>query len=157
MSLATAIILTWTSLGMLGKRTVWNILWVLVSVISGSLIFASVHIVANAMAFFTVESSGFSWLAWTVDEFTRYPADIYDRVTRTVITWILPVAFASFYPAQLFFENGYLETDGLGYPRCGCAYFHGGLPVLEYSSQSLSRSRALTCGPGSLKSMHIFT
>ncbi len=114
--LATAIILTWTSLGMLGKRTVWNILWVLVSVISGSLIFASVHIVANAMAFFTVESSGFSWLAWTVDEFTRYPADIYDRVTRTVITWILPVAFASFYPAQLFFENGYLKRTALATP-----------------------------------------
>ncbi|MGI6633187.1 MAG: ABC transporter permease [Bacillota bacterium] len=114
--LATAIILVWTSLGMLGQRTAGNILWVLLSVISGSLIFASMHIVGNSMAFFTVESSGFSRLAWTVDEFTRYPADIYGKGIRTLITWVIPVAFASFYPAQLIFGNGRLVRFALATP-----------------------------------------
>jgi len=104
--LVTAVILVWTSLGMLGQRTVANLLWVLVSVLSGMVIFASVHIVANAMAFFTVESSGFTRLAWTVDEFTRYPADIYGKDLRRLLTWVIPVSFASFYPAQLIFRNG---------------------------------------------------
>lgn len=125
--LLTAVILVWTSLGMLGQRTVWNILWVLVAAVSGSLIFASMHIVGNAMAFFTIESSGFTTLAWTVDEFTRYPADIYGKGVRTLITWVIPVAFASFYPAQLVFGNDALVRMALATPVVAvvtfvCAY-----------------------------------
>lgn len=126
--LLTALILIWTSLGMLGRRTVWNILWILVAGMSGSLIFASMHIVGNAMAFFTIESSGFTSLAWAVDEFTRYPADIYGKGVRTVITWLIPVAFASFYPAQLVFGNGALMRMALATPvialvTFACAYW----------------------------------
>jgi ABC-2 type transport system permease protein len=114
--LVTAIMLVWISLGMLGQRTVWAILWVLLSVISGSLIFASMHLVGNAVSFFTIESSGFSRLAWTMDEFTRYPADIYGKTTRTIITWVLPVAFASFYPAQLVFGNEQMKWMAVATP-----------------------------------------
>lgn len=103
--LATAMFLVWTSLGMLGRRSAWTLLWALASAVSGSLIFASMHIVGNSIAFFTVESSGFTHLAWTMDEFTRYPADIYGKGVQALITWVLPVAFASFYPAQLIFGN----------------------------------------------------
>ncbi len=111
--LVTAIILVWTSLGMLGQRTAANLLWVAISALSGMLIFASVHIIANAMSFLTVESSGFSRLAWTVDEFTRYPSDIYGKGLRTLLTWVVPVTFASFYPAQLVFRNGELMRIAL--------------------------------------------
>jgi len=106
--LIAAVILVWTSLGMLGQRTVANLLWIAVSAVSGMLIFASIHIVGNAMSFMTIESRGFTSLAWTMDEFTRYPADIYGKGLRTLITWVIPVAFASFYPAQLIFRNGQL-------------------------------------------------
>lgn len=123
--LATAVMLIWISLGMLGQRTAWSILWVLLSVVSGSLIFASMHIVGNAVAFFTIESRGFTTLAWTVDEFTRYPADIYGRTTRTIITWVLPVAFASFYPAQLLFGNGQMKRMALATPVVAILTFVG--------------------------------
>lgn len=123
--LITAIILVWTSLGMLGQRTAANLLWVAISVLSGMLIFASVHIVANAMSFLTVESSGFTRLAWTVDEFTRYPADIYGKGLRTLLTWVIPVAFASFYPAQLIFRNGQLMRIALVTPLIAALTFAG--------------------------------
>lgn len=103
---AVSIYLMWTSLGMLGQRTPSNALWLLISGLSGSLIFASIHIVANATAFFTIESRGISDLAWAMDEFTRYPTDMYGRGIRTLSTWLIPIAFASFYPAQLIFGDG---------------------------------------------------
>ena len=103
---AVSVYLMWTSLGMLGQRTAANLLWLLVAGISGSVIFASVHIVANATAFFTVEARGITALAWSMDEFTRYPADMYGRGVHALITWLVPVAFAAFYPAQLVFGNG---------------------------------------------------
>jgi ABC-2 type transport system permease protein len=102
----TSIILIWTSLGMLGQRTMSNMLWVVVAGLSGSLIFVAVRIAATAMAFMTVSSRGFMNLSWTVDEFSRYPADIYGKGVRTLITWMIPVAFASFYPAQLILGGG---------------------------------------------------
>jgi len=114
--LATALILIWTSLGALGRRTLPNLLWVFVSGLSGSLIFASMHLLGNAVAFFTVDSRGFGSLAWTVDEFSRYPADIYGKGVQTLITWIIPVAFASFYPAQLIFGTGSLRWTALSTP-----------------------------------------
>lgn len=110
--LAVSIYLVWTSLGMLGQRTTLNILWMLVAGISGSLIFASIHMVANATAFFTVVNTGMTQLAWDLDEFTRYPADIYGKGLRTLLTWAVPVAFASFYPAQLVFGDGKLAAMG---------------------------------------------
>lgn len=72
---------------------------------------------------FTIESSGFSRLAWTVDEFTRYPADIYGRVTRTLITWVVPVAFASFYPAQLLFDTERMKWMALAAPAVAILTF----------------------------------
>lgn len=104
--LAVSIYLVWASLGMLGQRTAAHLLWVLLAGISGSFIFASIHIVANATAFLTVESRGMTQLAWSLDEFTRYPTDVYGKGVRALITWIVPVAFASFYPAQLVFGDG---------------------------------------------------
>ncbi len=125
--LVTSVILLWNSLGMLGERTAWNILWVILAGVSGSLIFASMHILGNAMALFTIDSRGFTSLAWTVDEFTRYPADIYSKGVQTLITWIVPVAFASFYPAQLIFGDGRMMRFALATPLVAvvtfaCAY-----------------------------------
>ena len=111
--LLTAVALVWTSLGMLGHRTVANVFWCLLASVSGSLIFASIHAVCNGMAFFTVETGGFSQLAWTTDEFSRYPADIYGKGVRALITWVIPVAFASFYPAQVILGEGRLRLIGL--------------------------------------------
>ena len=121
--LLTAIIMLWTSLGMLGQRTVPNLLWLLVAGISGSLIFASMHIVGNAMAFLTIDSRGFTDLAWTVDEFTRYPADIYGRGVQALITWVIPVGFASFYPAQLIFGDGQMMKMALATPLVAALTF----------------------------------
>ncbi|MGE5578468.1 MAG: ABC transporter permease [Bacillota bacterium] len=120
---ATAVILIWTSLGMLGQRTWLNVGWLVVAGISGSVIFAGIRLVAAAMSFLTVQSRGFMDLSWTVDEFTRYPADIYGKGVRTVITWAIPVAFASFYPAQLIFGDGRLRAYALATPLVAIATF----------------------------------
>lgn len=121
--LLTAIVLMWTSLGMLGQRTVGNALWLLVAGAAGSVIFASARLMAAGMSFMTVNSSGFMSLSWIVDEFTRYPADIYRKGVRAVITWVIPVAFASFYPAQLIFGNERMRGLALATPIIAIAAF----------------------------------
>lgn len=121
--LVTAIILVWTSLGMLGRRSLGCILWALLSAISGSIILVSFHIVGNAMAFFVIEASGFTTLAWTMDEFTRYPIDIYGKRIGTILTWVLPVAFVSFFPAQAIIDGGLLSPRSLLSPLVAAITF----------------------------------
>lgn len=121
--LAVSIYPMWTSLGMLGARTWPNLLWLLIAGLSGSVIFASVHIVANATAFFTIETRGVGSLAWAMDEFTRYPADMYGKGVRTLITWLVPVAFASFYPARLVFSEGRMAAMARLTPLVAAATF----------------------------------
>jgi len=97
--------LIWVSLGMLGKRDPMSVLWVFASAVAGSVIHASVHIIANATAFYVVQNRGIAGLAWTLDEFSRYPLDIYHKGIRAFLTWLAPFGFASFYPAQAIFNN----------------------------------------------------
>ncbi len=131
--LITAGILIWTSLGMLGKKTSLGILWALSSGIFGSLIFASIHIAANGVSFFTVENSGFTSLAWTLDEFSRYPRDIYGKTARVVITWVFPVAFASFFPAQLLFQDNSMVLWALGTPFVAALTLAAALRFWEFA------------------------
>ena len=131
--LAVALYLIWTALGSLGQRTFANCLWILVAGLSGMLIFASLHLLANATAFFTVEARGASLLAWQLDEFTRYPADMYDRAVKNLITWVIPVAFASFYPAQVIFENARLAALARLTPVVAMACFSGAKAFWDYA------------------------
>ncbi len=121
--LLTAAILVWVALGALGRRTALNLLWCVFSAMSGSIIFASIHMVCNATAFFTVQIGGMQSLAWTMDEFSRYPADIYGRTVRAIVSWVVPVAFASFYPAQAIIGEGSLKRLALLVPLVSAATF----------------------------------
>ena len=131
--LSVSVYLIWTSLGLLSQRTLANCLWTLAAGLSGMLIFASVHIVANATAFFTVETRGAAALAWTLDEFTRYPADVYDKAIRNFITWVVPVAFASFYPAQMIFGDGRMAALARLTPVAAIVCFSGARIFWNYA------------------------
>jgi ABC-2 type transport system permease protein len=41
-------------------------------------------------------------LAWKVREFAPYPMSIFDGIFRFAFTFILPIGFIAFYPAQFF-------------------------------------------------------
>ena len=96
--------LIWVSLGMLGMRTVANLAWAVIAAISGGIIYTSVHLIANTMSFFTIENRAITVLAWVLDGFTRYPLDIYGRGIRSLLTWVIPFGFVSFYPAQAILQ-----------------------------------------------------
>jgi ABC-2 type transport system permease protein len=41
-------------------------------------------------------------LAWKLREFSPYPMNIFDGAFRIAFTYIIPIGFIAFYPAQLF-------------------------------------------------------
>lgn len=76
-------------------------------VISGGAIFGAIHVMTSISSFWIVNSVEFMWAFIQVHEFAQYPITIYNKYIKGLLTWILPYAFTSFYPANYFIDKGY--------------------------------------------------
>jgi ABC-2 type transport system permease protein len=73
-----------------------------VAIVSASLVLISIAVMAGSSAFWLVNSYPVLALAWKVREFAPYPMSIFDGIFRFAFTFILPIGFIAFYPAQFF-------------------------------------------------------
>lgn len=78
-------------------------LWVLVIVACGSAIYFAIHLAFNTSGFWIVQSTPFGQMAWELDRFTTYPMTVYAPVLRFILTWLIPLGFVAFYPAEALF------------------------------------------------------
>jgi ABC-2 type transport system permease protein len=116
----------------------------IVGLASGIAIFFAIFVLAAAFCFWTVEGKEathvFSYGGVTLVE---YPLDIYADWLRRFATFILPLAFVSYYPALYLLGR----PDPLGLPDwarlasplaalmlCTCAYFGWSVGVKHYQS-----------------------
>jgi ABC-2 type transport system permease protein len=77
-----------------------NLGYLLLTTLTGGIIFISLHLISASSAFWIVESRPLTQIVHLPHEFAFYPLDIYHRSIRTALTWVLPYGFASFYPAS---------------------------------------------------------
>ncbi|MEI7475092.1 MAG: ABC-2 family transporter protein [bacterium] len=78
-------------------------------VISGGVILASINLITATAGFWTVNSHIVMESVATLQEFALYPILIYPKFIGFILTWIIPYAFASFYPASYFLHKGLLS------------------------------------------------
>ncbi len=75
---------------------------------------------------------------YTFSDFAKYPATVYNRLVQNVITYIIPFALTSYYPA-LFILKGENPLFNLGMPvlasvvlmGAGIAVWHRGIRAYE--------------------------
>jgi ABC-2 type transport system permease protein len=79
-----------------------DILFLIVAVIFGALIFTSIKIAFAALALWIKRSGSILHMFYMSSDFARYPVTIYNNVIKTIITYIIPFAFTAFYPANYF-------------------------------------------------------
>lgn len=83
----------------------WNLAKVgllLISLFSAGLVLIAITLMAGCVAFWVIDSYPVLGLAWKLREFSPYPMNIFDGVFRFAFTYVLPIGFIAFYPAQLF-------------------------------------------------------
>ncbi len=80
--------------------TLLNIVYTIVAIISGGLIFIALNLISACTAFWLMDSIPVTRLIYDNHEFAKYPIAIYPGVIRVVLTFLFPYAFASFYPAS---------------------------------------------------------
>ncbi len=68
---------------------------------SGAAVYGSAMLAANAIGFWTIGARGpVAFLLHGVSELAKFPLTVYPRLLADVLTWCLPFAFLSFYPAR---------------------------------------------------------
>ena len=85
---------------------VFDLLWLFISSISGAVIILSVFVVLASLSFHFEDRMGVAPPFYNLMSFSRYPLTIYNGAVQFVLSWVVPFAFASFFPATHFLGRG---------------------------------------------------
>ena len=78
----------------LGKILFW-----IVAIACGSLIFFSLNMICATLSFWVTDVQSAMIMVQNMSEFTKYPIAIYGRKLQVFLTYVIPFAFSSYYPA----------------------------------------------------------
>ncbi len=94
--------------------TMGNLLFLLVSLLSSFVILSSINFITNCIVFWDpAADSTFTFLVNNTTEFAKFPIDIYGRSMQLFLTWIVPIAFISYYPGIVLL--GRVDSSWLSY------------------------------------------
>jgi ABC-2 type transport system permease protein len=99
-------ILTYSSLALGLTWSLTNLLLLGIFLIGGLLIIFSIFLVFASVAFWTIKSRAVADILWPFLRISEYPIEIFTPVLIFAVTFILPLGFISYYPAQLFLGKG---------------------------------------------------
>lgn len=119
--------------------TAQNVLALVALSLGSILVWFSLNVIASTLGFWLVSVRALGDMLWSVSRFIEYPLDIYNRVIVYVLTFVIPLGFVSFYPAQYFFGNMQwmlyaYATLPLGLLMFGLAYKFWSYGLKNYSS-----------------------
>lgn len=76
-----------------------RLLFLTETVLASTVLIGSVHYATNCVAFWNAgASSAFPFLVAHCSEFAKFPTSVYGRFLQIALTWVLPLAFVSYYP-----------------------------------------------------------
>lgn len=77
----------------------------LVLILAGFFMQISISVLVSAMAFLVVRSEALMNLYFKISDFVRYPISVYAVGIQFVLTFLLPLAVSSFYPATVLLRG----------------------------------------------------
>jgi len=115
-----------------------NILFVFISIISSTVIFFSINLITGTLSFWVTDSMPAMVMVQRLNQLGQYPINIYNKVIKFVLTWVVPFAFVSYFPVDFILNSNML---GLFSPIFACVFFS-----LAYSFFKLSLKRYESAG-----------
>ena len=79
--------------------TAGTVLYLVVMVLSGGVIFIALNLMTCVSAFWIMDSVPVTRVVFEMHEFAKYPLSIYPRAIGLLLTWAIPFGFASYFPA----------------------------------------------------------
>ena len=110
-----------------GLNVKWDVFRVFAAILMipfVTLIFTGVKTITASVAFWTKRSGNVIYMFYTFSDFAKYPATVYNRFVQNVITYIIPFALTSYFPA-LFILKGEDPLFNLGMPMMAAGVLMG--------------------------------
>ncbi len=117
-------VLVYASLQLNLHWTPGRLLLLVLALFSSSLVASSIMIIAGSTGFWLVTGSlPVLNLAIRIRDFSPFPTSIFNGIFRILFTFLIPIGFVAFYPAQLFLKTS--GTPFLAYlsPLMGIVFF----------------------------------
>lgn len=83
----------------------FNFLFYLFSILIAYVFLYCLMVLLASLGFLVIKSYALFDLFWKATDFARYPMDIYGPSLRLILTFIFPIAIASFYPATVLLKG----------------------------------------------------
>ncbi|TLS35691.1 ABC transporter permease [Pseudalkalibacillus caeni] len=119
-----------------GSRLDLSISWYdpfvfIVLVLGGALVYGGIFVILASISFWSDSRTSIMPMMYNIGNYGRYPVNIYNKVIRFILTWILPFAFVGVYPSAYFL--GKEEWYGYAFltPVMGIAFF--GISVILWN------------------------
>ena len=87
-----------------------KVLFFLISIVAGAVIYTSVKLFFAAIAFWVKDSSPFLTTAYEMADFAKYPIEIYSKPIQIVLMTVLPFAFVAYIPSTFFLVDANVWT-----------------------------------------------
>lgn len=103
----------------------WSLVKLIICMIGSILINSACMVIVGAIAFWTKKSQEvYDSILWPAQYLTFLPLSIFPKVISWSFTYIIPLAFLSFYPAAMFMD---MKSEGVSIKVYGLATFFVGL------------------------------
>jgi viologen exporter family transport system permease protein len=105
-SIVTGVVAVVWSSGRLGiSFTPGDVLLFVLWAASGGIIYVAIFLALTSLSFWIEDRIGISPPVFNLMQFGRYPLTIYDAWVRLALSFVIPFAFASFYPTARFLRR----------------------------------------------------
>ncbi len=91
-------------------------------VVGSTMVYGGIYIALTAISLFSDSRTGILPLMWNIQNYGRYPVNIYNKAIRILLTWILPFAFVGVYPAAYFLDQDITKSFSLLTPIVGAVF-----------------------------------
>jgi ABC-2 type transport system permease protein len=95
--------ITFPSLGI--QPSIFTLLLIGVLILIGALIYTSIKLLTASISFWTMNSMQVMVTVYNISDFAKYPITIFPTLIQTLITYIVPFAFVSFFPASVLLNQ----------------------------------------------------
>lgn len=120
---ANAALVVYASIQMGLVPTPLKVFYGLAAILSGILTVAAIYLFFATTAFWTGTSRNAIWLIFRISDFRRYPLDIFGLAIQAMLVTVVPLAFASFFPAAFLLGKGGYTTWKMATPLAGPVFF----------------------------------
>jgi len=118
---------SWSTLGL--PFDWYDPLMLMVMVIGSVLIYGGLYTSLAAISFYSDAPTGIVPLMFNIQNYGRYPIQIFNKGIRFLLSWVLPFAFVGVYPASFFLDRHEDLTMSLLTPVVGVIVATIGLTI----------------------------